>query len=105
MNSLRDAEIRIFNKVNPAVRFSVSRFVFAIGIFVAIVVFGFVSIGGLGVDQLPTMNIPVGCGSATPPSSRPSRPIAGSPTSRRASPTSRSRTTSTRAPRSSGARA
>src|SRR5208337_4066754 len=72
MSAFRDAETKIFNKVNPAVRFSVTRFVFAIGIFVAIVVFGFVSIGGLGVDQLPTINIPVVIVSTLDPGATPS---------------------------------
>ncbi len=59
MKSLRDFEATIFNRVNPAVSFSVTRYVLAIGIFVAIVVFGLVSMLGLGVDLLPAVNIPV----------------------------------------------
>jgi HAE1 family hydrophobic/amphiphilic exporter-1 len=58
VTSVRDLETRIFNRVNPAVRFSVTRYVMAIGIFVAIVVFGFVSLSGLGVDLLPATNMP-----------------------------------------------
>ncbi len=58
MNTLRDLESRIYNRVNPAVRFSVTRYVLAIGIFVAVVVFGFVSVLGLGVDLLPAVNVP-----------------------------------------------
>ncbi len=59
MNTLRDYETKIFNKINPAVRFSVSRYVLAIGFFVAIVVFGLISTFNLGVDQLPSINVPV----------------------------------------------
>ncbi len=59
MNTVRDLEARIFQRVNPAVRFSVTRYVMAIGIFVAIVVFGFVSLFSLGVDLLPSVNTPV----------------------------------------------
>jgi HAE1 family hydrophobic/amphiphilic exporter-1 len=58
VRSLRDLEATIFNRVNPAVNFSVTRYVFAVGIFVAIVVFGIVSMLGLGVDLLPAVNIP-----------------------------------------------
>jgi hydrophobic/amphiphilic exporter-1 (mainly G- bacteria), HAE1 family len=59
MKSLRDLEATVFSRINPAVNFSVTRYVFAIGIFVAIVVFGIVSMLGLGVDLLPAVNIPV----------------------------------------------
>jgi HAE1 family hydrophobic/amphiphilic exporter-1 len=59
MRSLRDLESTVFNRVNPAVNFSVTRYVFAIGIFVAFVVFGIVSMLSLGVDLLPAVNIPV----------------------------------------------
>jgi HAE1 family hydrophobic/amphiphilic exporter-1 len=59
MSTLRDIETKIFNKINPAIKFSVTRYVLAVGVFVAIVVFGIVSAVGLGVDQLPTINIPV----------------------------------------------
>jgi HAE1 family hydrophobic/amphiphilic exporter-1 len=59
MSKLRELETKIFNKINPAIKFSVSRYVLAVGVFVAIVVFGLVSTVGLGVDQLPTINIPV----------------------------------------------
>jgi hydrophobic/amphiphilic exporter-1 (mainly G- bacteria), HAE1 family len=59
VRSLRDLEATVFNRVNPAVNFSVRRYVLAIGIFVAIVVFGIVSLLGLGVDMLPSVNVPV----------------------------------------------
>ena len=58
MKSLRDYEAKVFNRINPAVNFSVTRYVLAIGIFVAVVVFGIVSTLGLGVDLLPAVNIP-----------------------------------------------
>ncbi|HET6486417.1 MAG TPA: efflux RND transporter permease subunit, partial [Spirochaetia bacterium] len=58
MKTLRDYETRIFNRVNPLVNFSVTRYVMAVGIFVAIVVFGIVSTLGLGVDLLPNIAIP-----------------------------------------------
>jgi HAE1 family hydrophobic/amphiphilic exporter-1 len=57
-NPLRDFESQIFHRVNPAVKFSVTRYVLAIGIFVAIVAFGAVSALGLGVDLLPSVVIP-----------------------------------------------
>ena len=59
MRSLRDLEATIFNKINPAVSFSVTRYVLAIGIFVAVFVFGIISTLSLGVDLLPAVNIPV----------------------------------------------
>jgi len=58
MKTLRDMETTVFNRINPAINFSVSRYVLSIGIFVAVVVFGFISIFGLGVDLLPAMVIP-----------------------------------------------
>ncbi|MGO9413415.1 MAG: efflux RND transporter permease subunit, partial [Spirochaetia bacterium] len=58
MNTLRNYEAKIFNKINPLVNFSVTRYVFAVGIFVAVLVFGLVSLGGLGVDLLPDIQIP-----------------------------------------------
>ncbi len=58
MNSTKDYEAQLFNRVNPAVKFSVTRYVLSIGIFVAIVTFGIVSMFGLGVDLLPAVNIP-----------------------------------------------
>ncbi|HUX39478.1 MAG TPA: efflux RND transporter permease subunit [Rectinemataceae bacterium] len=57
--ALRDFESKIFTRVNPAVRFSVTRYVLAIGIFVAIVAFGLVSTVTLGVDLMPSVSIPV----------------------------------------------
>ncbi len=59
MKSLRDIETTVFNRINPAVSFSVRRYVLAVGIFLAIVVFGIVSMLGLGIDLLPAVNIPV----------------------------------------------
>ncbi len=59
MRNLRELEANIFSRVNPAVSFSVRRYVLAVGIFVAIVVFGIVSMLGLGVDLLPAVNVPI----------------------------------------------
>ncbi|HUX12233.1 MAG TPA: efflux RND transporter permease subunit, partial [Spirochaetia bacterium] len=59
MKTLRQFEENLFNKINPAIRFSVGRYVLSIGIFVSIVVFGIVSLLGLGVDLFPNINIPV----------------------------------------------
>ncbi len=50
-----EAEIR----ENPAIKFSVSRYVLSLGIFVAIVIFGMVAAIGLGVDLLPKFDIPI----------------------------------------------
>ena len=58
MSALRDLESRVFDRINPAVRFAVTRYVLAVGVFVAVVVFGLVSMLGLGVDLLPAVNIP-----------------------------------------------
>jgi HAE1 family hydrophobic/amphiphilic exporter-1 len=58
-NTLKEYETQVFNKVNPAVRFSVTRFVLAIAIFVAIVAFGIVSTLTLGVDLMPSISVPV----------------------------------------------
>ncbi len=58
MNTVKDFENKVFQRINPAVRFSVSRYVLAIGVFVAIVAFGLVSVFGLGVDLLPSVNVP-----------------------------------------------
>jgi hydrophobic/amphiphilic exporter-1 (mainly G- bacteria), HAE1 family len=46
-------------KINAAVKFSVGRYVFSIGIFVAIVLLGLISIPKLGVDLLPNFEVPV----------------------------------------------
>ena len=59
MPSVRELQARIFDRVNPAVKFSVSRYVLAVGFFVAMVLFGLVSTFNLGVDLLPSVNIPV----------------------------------------------
>ena len=45
--------------VNPAVKFSVTRYVFSIGIFVAIFLFGVISLPSLGVDLLPKFEISI----------------------------------------------
>jgi hydrophobic/amphiphilic exporter-1 (mainly G- bacteria), HAE1 family len=58
MNTLRDYEAKVFDKINPLVNFSIRRYVLAIGIFVAVVIFGIVSTLGLGVDLLPNIVIP-----------------------------------------------
>lgn len=55
--ALRDSEPEV--RINPAVRFSVSRYVFSLGTFLAVVLFGFVSLLGLGVDLLPEFEVPV----------------------------------------------
>jgi hydrophobic/amphiphilic exporter-1 (mainly G- bacteria), HAE1 family len=49
------AEIR----ENQAIKFSVSRYVLSLGVFVAIVIFGLVAAIGLGVDLLPKFDIPI----------------------------------------------
>jgi len=59
MPSVRELQARIFDRVNPAVKFSVSRYVLAVGFFVAMMLFGLVSTFNLGVDLLPSVNIPV----------------------------------------------
>ncbi|HEY9594986.1 MAG TPA: efflux RND transporter permease subunit [Spirochaetia bacterium] len=58
MKTLRNYEAKIFDRINPLVGFSVRRYVLAIGVFVAVVVFGIISLLGLGVDLLPAVNIP-----------------------------------------------
>jgi hydrophobic/amphiphilic exporter-1 (mainly G- bacteria), HAE1 family len=58
MKTTRDLQARIFDRINPAVRFSVTRYVFAIGVFVAIFAFGLISILHLGVDLFPSINFP-----------------------------------------------
>jgi HAE1 family hydrophobic/amphiphilic exporter-1 len=58
VSALRDLESRVFERINPAVRFAVTRYVLAIGVFVAVVVFGLLSVLHLGVDLLPAVNIP-----------------------------------------------
>ncbi len=58
MKTTRDLQTEIFNKINPVVRFSVSRYVLAIGLFLAIFAFGLISVINLGVDQFPSINFP-----------------------------------------------
>ncbi len=58
MKTTRDLQTRIFNRINPAVNFSVTRYVFAIGVFVAIFAFGLISLINLGVDLFPSINFP-----------------------------------------------
>jgi hydrophobic/amphiphilic exporter-1 (mainly G- bacteria), HAE1 family len=58
MKSLRSLETKVFERINPLVSFSVRRYVLAVGLFVAVVAFGFVSMVGLGIDLLPAINIP-----------------------------------------------
>jgi HAE1 family hydrophobic/amphiphilic exporter-1 len=58
MKTTRELQARIFDTINPAVRFSVTRYVFAIGVFVAIFAFGLISVLNLGVDQFPSINFP-----------------------------------------------
>ena len=59
MSTLRDLQAKIFDTINPAVRFSVTRYVLSIGFFLAVVAFGLISTMNLGVDLLPSVNIPV----------------------------------------------
>ncbi len=58
MKPIREYEMKVFERVNPAVRFSVTRYVLAVGIFLAVVAFGLISAGNLGVDLLPSINVP-----------------------------------------------
>jgi HAE1 family hydrophobic/amphiphilic exporter-1 len=58
MKTTRELQAKIFDRINPLIRFSVSRYVFAIGVFVAIFAFGLISLLGLGVDQFPSVNFP-----------------------------------------------
>jgi hydrophobic/amphiphilic exporter-1 (mainly G- bacteria), HAE1 family len=55
----RTLQKKIWDRVNPFVNFSVTRYVLSIGIFVGVVIFGFISTRSLGVDLLPTITIPV----------------------------------------------
>lgn len=59
MPSLRELQAHIFDRVNPAIQFSVTKYVLAVGIFVAVAAFGLVSALNLGVDLMPSVNIPV----------------------------------------------
>ncbi|WP_135229044.1 efflux RND transporter permease subunit [Deinococcus fonticola] len=56
---IRQVGEKIFNSVHPLVNFSVRRYVFSIGVFVAVMVFGLNAMRSLGVDLLPATNIPV----------------------------------------------
>ncbi|MGY2896591.1 efflux RND transporter permease subunit [Deinococcus sp. UYEF24] len=56
---LRATGQKLWDKVNPLVGFSVTRYVLSIGIFVGVIVFGYISTRALGVDLLPTITIPV----------------------------------------------
>jgi HAE1 family hydrophobic/amphiphilic exporter-1 len=58
MKTTRDLQAKIFDRINPAVKFSVTRYVFAIGVFVAIFAFGLISILNIGVDLFPSINFP-----------------------------------------------
>jgi HAE1 family hydrophobic/amphiphilic exporter-1 len=58
VKTTREIQARLFDRINPAVRFSVTRYVFAIGVFVAIFAFGLISVLNLGVDQFPSLNFP-----------------------------------------------
>ena len=72
MKTLRDYEAKIFNKINPLVRFSVTRYVLAVGIFVAVLVFGIVSLGLARVStscrsiQIPAVVVKTTYPGATP---------------------------------------
>ncbi|MFC4456053.1 efflux RND transporter permease subunit [Deinococcus sonorensis] len=46
-------------RLNPAITFSVRQYVFSIGVFVAVVLLGLVSVFRLGVDLLPNFEVPV----------------------------------------------
>ena len=59
MANMRDFQAQLFDKINPAVKFSVTRYVMAVGFFVAVAGFGVISVLHLGVDLLPVINIPV----------------------------------------------
>ncbi|GGJ69288.1 efflux RND transporter permease subunit [Deinococcus aquiradiocola] len=56
---VRALQQKLWERVNPIVGFSVTRYVLSIGIFVGVVVFGWISTRSLGVDLLPTVTIPV----------------------------------------------
>jgi HAE1 family hydrophobic/amphiphilic exporter-1 len=59
MLKIKQLEKDLFDKVNPAVKFSVSRYVLAIGLFAAIFGMGVISITKLGVASQPSMNLPM----------------------------------------------
>ena len=72
MSKVREFQAKIYEKINPAVGFSVRRYVFAIGVFVAIFAFGLISIINLGVDLFPSINFPFVVVSTTYPGASPS---------------------------------
>ena len=72
MSKVRELQAKIYEKINPAVGFSVRRYVFAIGVFVAIFAFGLISILNLGVDLFPSINFPFVVVSTTYPGASPS---------------------------------
>ncbi|MBF6594621.1 MAG: efflux RND transporter permease subunit [Thermaceae bacterium] len=59
MRPLKELQAQLFDRVNPLVGFSVARYVFSIGLFAAVVAFGLLAATRLGVDLLPSPNIPV----------------------------------------------
>ncbi|HET6485867.1 MAG TPA: efflux RND transporter permease subunit [Spirochaetia bacterium] len=72
MKTTRELQNRIFDRINPAVRFSVSRYVLAIGLFVAMLIFGGIATLSLGVDQFPSSSIPVAVVNTSYPGASPS---------------------------------
>ena len=72
MSRIRELQTKIYEKINPAVRFSVTRYVFAIGVFVAIFAFGLISLLNLGVDLFPSINFPFVVVSTAYPGASPS---------------------------------
>ncbi len=46
-------------RINPAINFSVARYVFSIGIFVAVVLLGLLNATRLGVELLPNFEVPI----------------------------------------------
>lgn len=59
MKPFRELQTALFERVNPLVNFSVTRYVLSVAIFVGVVVFGFLSMRSLGVSQLPSISIPI----------------------------------------------
>lgn len=49
----------LWEKINPLIRFSVQRYVFSVAVFLGLFGFGAVSMLNLGVDLMPSINIPV----------------------------------------------
>jgi hydrophobic/amphiphilic exporter-1 (mainly G- bacteria), HAE1 family len=72
VSTLRDFQARVFDRINPAVQFSVTRYVLSIGFFLAVAAFGLISTMNLGVDLLPSVNIPVVVVNTTFPGASPS---------------------------------